>query len=119
MSAAVVTQGSRAHAVLMDALRVVSRMGCEFVDADTAHAVTASCEALVHAIASEMEIGLEHPSARAGIAEFLAELGSLHTALCRACAVEVTDLDMVMRVVDVAQTTARVAALLTLPAEAT
>lgn len=116
MSAAVVTHGSRAHVVLMDALRVVSRIGCDFVDMETAHAVTASCEALVHAIAAEMEIGLEHPSARAGIAEFLAEVGVLHAALCRALSVDVGDLALVVRVFDVAQMMARVAALI---AEAT
>lgn len=112
MSAAVVNPGSHAHAVLMDALRVVSGVGCDFVDMETAHAVTASCEALVHAIAAEMEIGLEHPSARAGIAEFLAEVGVLHTALCRALSVDIGDIALIVRVSDVAQMMSQVSRLL-------
>lgn len=98
--------------VLLDALRVVSGIGCEFVDEEVAAAVMPVCTAMVHAISAEMEIGMEHPSARASVAEFLAEAGRMSAALCQVCATDIKNDALAMHVTTVAQMMARVSLLL-------
>lgn len=73
---------TRTHKALLGALQTVSSIACERLEDDARRATDALFEPLVHAISSEMGLGMEHPSARVGVIELIAALSDLIRARC-------------------------------------